>query len=231
MQCVLNFSEDRKEVLEFLRGFPCLEAKSQHEMLRCKIGESVVTLYKSGKVLIQGEDCEKVKERVLAGVKVEDELVVGIDETGRGEGFGPFVVAGVLARPSSLRELRDSKKVKDLEGKMKIVDKNALGIAIVSFSSEELSLMHEEGKTLNEIEARAINEICSFLGEKAGNAKIVVDGSQIKGCPERIVFLVRGDDLNPVVGAASVVAKSVREKSEDKGKRRDWGNWGKDKKQ
>ncbi len=230
MQCVLNFSENKKEVQEFLKGFSCLETKSQYELLRCKSGKSVVTLYKSGKVLIQGEDYEKIKERILTGIEVKDEVVLGIDETGRGEDFGPFVVAGVLAKPGSLRELRDSKKVKDIERKMKLVKENALGIAVISFSAEELSTMHEAGKNLNEIEAKAIGEICSFFKEKAGNVKVVVDGSPIKGCPKEVVFLIKGDDLNPVVGAASVIAKNVRDTSEDNRKRSGWGTWSKKKK-
>lgn len=226
MQCSLNFSEDKKPVLEFLKQTPFLGKKGLYELLRCKLGKSTLTLYKSGKLLIQGEDCEKVKERVLKALKGEEEAIVGIDEAGRGEGFGPFVVVGVLGKASSLRELRDSKKTRNLERALTLVEKNALGIAIVSFSSQELSSMHEAGKNLNEIEAKAISEISSFFGKHAGKASVVVDGRPLKGCKAGISFLVKGDDINPVIGAASVIAKSVRDKSDDKGKRLGWGSWG-----
>jgi len=228
MQCSLNFSQDKEPVLKFLNEFPGLESKSQHELLRCKIGESTATLYKSGKLLILGEGCEKAKELVLKIVKKDEGTIVGIDETGRGEGFGPFVVAGVLGKASALREIRDSKKTKNIERALAVVEAMAQGIAVTSFSSEELSSMHEAGKSLNEIEARAIHEICSFFGKRAGKARVVVDGSPIKGCPKGVEFLVKGDDLNPVIGAASVVAKAYREMSPDKGKRRNWGKWGKE---
>jgi ribonuclease HII len=227
MQCSLNFSQDKEHVLEFLRQFPCLEPKSQHELLRCKIGESTATFYKSGKLLLQGEGCEKVKELVLKALEKEEAAIVGIDETGRGESFGPFVVAGVLGKASSLRELRDSKKTKELGKALSLVEAKAQGIAVSSFSSEELSSLHESGKSLNQVEAEAISEICSFFGKRGIKAKVVVDGSPIKGVPKEVSFLVRGDDLNPVIGAASVVARSYREKSKDKGKRRQWGKWGK----
>ena len=225
MQCSLNFSQDKEPVLKFLKEFPSLESKSKHELLRCRIGESTATFYRSGKLLIQGEGCEKAREIVLKAVEKDGEAIVGIDETGRGESTGPFVVAGVLGKVSSLRELRDSKKTKNIEKALAVVEANAQGIAVASFSSEELSSMHEAGKSLNEIEARAIHEICSFFGKHAAKAKIVVDGSPIKGCPKEVEFLVKGDDLNPVVGAASVVAKAYREMSPDKGKRRNWGKW------
>lgn len=224
MQCSLNFSEDSKPVLKFLRQFPALEAKSGHELLRCRIGESTATLYKSGKLLLQGNDCERAKQLVLKALEKEEEAIIGIDEAGRGEGFGPFVVAGVLGKASALRELRDSKKTRNIEKAMALVEKNALGIAVSRFSAEELSRMHEEGKTLNQVEADAIKEICAVL-QKGALPKVVVDGSPFKGAPKGVSFLVRGDDLNPVVGAASVAARYFRLKSGDKAERKGWGNW------
>ncbi len=119
---MLNFSkEEKKEVLNFLQAFPEKKTKTSFEEFRCKIGKSTVTLYTSGKLLLQGDDCEKARDLVLKKVKVENELILGIDETGRGEDFGPFVIAGVLAKPNAMRELRDSKKVKNLDEKAKLV--------------------------------------------------------------------------------------------------------------
>lgn len=227
MQCMLNFSKkEKKEILKFLRSFDEKKTKTSFEEFRCKIGKSTVTLYSSGKLLLQGDDCEKARNLVLKNVKVENELILGIDETGRGEDFGPFVIAGVLAKPNAMRELRDSKKVKNLEEKAKLVEKNADGIGIFSVSSEKLFEFRKKGMNLNAIEAKAINELCDFF-KNAGKFKIIVDGSPLKGCREGIEFLVKGDDLNPVIGAASVIAKSVRDSSEDKGKRKGWGTWSK----
>ena len=227
MQYMLNFSkEEKNEILKFLQTFPKEETKTSFEEFRCKIGKSTVTLYTSGKLLLQGDDCEKARDLVLENVEVENELVLGIDETGRGEDFGPFVIVAVLARPNAMRELRDSKKVKNLDEKAKLVEKNAEGIGVFSVSSEELVEFREKGMNLNAIEAKAINELCDFF-KNTGKVKIIVDGSPLKGCKERIEFLVKGDDLNPVVGAASIVAKSVRDASEDRGKRKGWGTWSK----
>ena len=94
---MLNFSkEEKKEILNFLRSFDEEKTKTSFEEFRCKIGKSTVTLYTSGKLLLQGDDCEKARDLVLKNVKVKNELILGIDETGRGEDFGPFVIAGVL---------------------------------------------------------------------------------------------------------------------------------------
>lgn len=232
MQCVLNFSGGENKALKlFLEKFEQLKPGA-HEEMRCRSGKSTLTLYSSGKLLVQGPDCERIKLEILESVDLGSELVVGVDETGRGEGFGPFVIAAVLATPKKMRELRDSKKTRDLKKKLGIVKGNAEAIVVASVSSKELSELHEKGISLNEIEARVINAIHGFFRKQGIKALFVVDGLPLKGCAEEIVFQVKGDDLNPVVGAASIVAKSARDSSKDRGKRKDWGKWGrKDKSQ
>lgn len=225
MQCMLNFSgQGKKKLLLFLRSFQAIPNNSPFEELRCGIGKSILTFYKSGKLLIQGNDCEEVKKVVLEAAGLEHEIVLGIDETGRGEDYGPFVVAGVLADSADMLELRDSKKTRDIAEKMKKVEAKALGIAVFSVGPEELGALHKKGLSLNEIESSAINAIADFLGK---GARVLVDGSQIKGCGKNVSFIVKGDDLNPVIGAASIVAKFTRDKSQDRGKRPGWGSWGK----
>lgn len=227
MQCVLNFSGEESRVLKrFLENFEQMKP-GRHEEMRCSAGKSTLTLYSSGKLLIQGPDCERIKLEILESVDLGNGLVVGVDETGRGEGFGPFVIAAVLATPKKMRELRDSKKTRDLKKKLGVVEGNAEAIVVASVSSKELSEFHEKGISLNEIEARVINAIHGFFRKQGIKALFVVDGSPLKGCAEGIVFQVKGDDLNPVVGAASVVAKNARDSSKDSGKRAGWGNWGK----
>ena len=224
MQCMLNFSkEEKQKVLLSLKNFPEKETKTKFEEFRCAIGESTVTLYSTGKLLIQGDDCKTVKEKVLENIGLEGEQVLGIDETGRGEDFGPFVIAAVLADSSKLRELRDSKKVKNIEEKRKIVEENSDAIAVVSISAEHLDSLRKNGVNLNRIEASAINAMVSLFNVVSGKPRVVVDGKPLKGCLPGIEFVVKADDLNPVVGAASIIAKSERTKG-DKTKRKFWGN-------
>ena len=212
-----------------MKQFPEKKTTNAFELLRCKIGESTATLYTSGKLLLQGSDCEKARKKILREVDQDDEPILGIDETGRGEATGPFVIDAVLAKTSKMRQLRDSKKVKDLEKKRRLVEKNALGISVFVIGSDELGLLHKQGVNLNQIEAAAINSWHNFFTGIGKKPKIIVDGSPLKGCKAGISFLVKGDDINPVIGAASVIAKSVRDKSDDKGKRLGWGSWGKKK--
>ena len=135
----------------------------------------------------------------------------------------------MLAKPSKMRELRDSKKIKDLDKKRQKVEENALATSVFSVGPKHLGELHKKGINLNEIEVRVINKWHDFFTRLDKNLKVLVDGKPLKGSKKGISFIVKGDDLNPVIGAASVVAKHARENSKDKGKRPGWGSWQKKK--
>jgi len=223
MQSVLNFSgKDRKEALEFLKKQEWIGEKSAFEELRVKILDCNVTLFKSGKLLIQGKNAELVKEKILKEVKTSEELVLGIDETGRGENFGPLIVAGVLGISGDLRELRDSKKTRNIAEKAGIARKKAKWF-FIEIPAREIDALRELGKNLNTIEANAINQIITHFRKLEKNSfKIVIDGASIKGVIGKVEFLPKADDLVPQVAAASIIAKSARNESTDKGKRETW---------
>ncbi|MAG22384.1 MAG: hypothetical protein CL943_03735 [Candidatus Diapherotrites archaeon] len=223
MNISLNFSEqEKKTVKEYLAGFEALETKTQYEDVRVKIGESVVTLYTSGKLLIQGEDAEKTKDILLHNIGSVGELLVGIDETGRGENFGPFVVAGVLGNTNELRELRDSKKIGKIGRAKKVVLKHSKGHLVLSKRAGEIDSLRGKGRTMNDIELEMIAEIVQNFREKGFKGRILVDGSPLNQGLEGVEFMPKADDLNPVVGAASVLAKAARDKSKDKEIRKSW---------
>jgi len=226
MQSVLNFSEQEKKPLRaFLKKFPSLEMKTSFEEAKAEIEGCAVTLYKSGKLLIQGTGHEKAKQKILSAFEGKSELVLGIDETGRGESFGPLVVAGVLGETAKLRELRDSKKTKNISEKAALAEKNILGKKIIEISAAKIDSLREGGKNLNQIEADAMNEIIYFFEKNFHEKKfrIIIDGSRINGVSEkRAEFLPKADDKIVQVAAASVLAKNARNKSSDKEKRKTW---------
>jgi len=72
---------------------------------------AIVTAYRSGKVLIQGRDIDatvQVVDRILGQVQVMEVTavpfpVVGADESGKGDLFGPLVLAACVARDEGER--------------------------------------------------------------------------------------------------------------------------------
>jgi ribonuclease HII len=212
------------ELKRFLERFP-VKPLHAFEETRCVIEGSLVTLFQSGKLVIQGRDAETVKQLVLSSVQSGNELVLGIDESGRGEGFGDFCIAAVMGYTKDLRELRDSKKVSDWNAKKRVVEKKALGAAVISFSAGTIDAFRTSGKNLNQLEAETIDWLVRFFGQTGFvPEKIIVDGNPLPVESKGIVFLPKADDLEPVVGAASILAKASREESNSKEKRKTWKN-------
>ncbi|MDD5162671.1 MAG: DUF3378 domain-containing protein [Candidatus ainarchaeum sp.] len=226
MQSSLNFSEsEKKAIIAFLKKFPALELKTVFEEARAEIDGCVVTLYKSGKLLIQGKNSEAAKKRILSAIGGKSELILGIDEVGRGESFGPFVVAGVLGETAKLREFRDSKKTANIAEKALLVEKNVLGRKILEIRAGKIDELRRSGKNLNQIEADAINEIILFFEKKFSGQKfgIVIDGSRIRGIENsKAVFLPKADDKVVQAAAASILAKNARNNSPDRQERKTW---------
>ncbi len=223
MSVTLNFgAHEKSEIKKVMAGFDGLETKTDFEEMRWKARNCVVTLYSSGKLVIQGLQCKKVKEFILSELGLPRELQLGIDETGRGERSGPLVIAGVLGDKNKLRELRDSKKTANIGQKREIASKNALAIATVEFSPEFIDHSRKKGVTVDELQAKAARAINLALNPKS-EWPVLVDGKALKGC-NGFKFVVKGDDIEPVIGAASVIAKNARENSANKEKRQTWKN-------
>lgn len=198
-----------------LKKYPALKA-DKHMLKRVEIQGCVVTLYTSGKLLIQGNSCQKVAEKIKEYLGGTGEVLIGIDEVGRGEREGPFVVCGVLGKNEELREQRDSKKTGNIREAYQKAIANVKSSISISFSPELIDSLRESGVNMNMIEGMAINTIIGAFG----GGKVQVDGNPIKGVDAE--FIVKGDDLVPVISAASVIAKHVRNQSGKKGIRKTW---------
>jgi ribonuclease HII len=218
-QVPLSLVEKEKEkILDYLKQYPELKVDEKHILIRVQVQDCVVTLYSSGKLLIQGNTCQLLADQIKEFLGGTGEVLIGVDEVGRGEQEGPFVVAGVLGKNEDLRELRDSKKVKDIGTGYKTALENIQSGLSISFSPGIIDSLRESGMNMNQIQSLATNTIIQSLGGE--NAK--VDGSPLKGIDA--VFIVGGDDLIPVISAASVIAKHIRNTSEKKGIRKTWKN-------
>lgn len=221
---VLNFTEQEKDAIKAaLKEFPERATTAYFEERRWFVNGCTVTLYKSGKLVVQGNNCESVAKMLLGRVIKKEDFVLGIDEAGRGERTGVFTIAAVLADNNRMRELRDSKKIdlKKLEEKAKIVQENSLASAIVVFSPEFVDIARKSGLTMNELQKRFISLVPKLFETNAIDFKIKVDGGPIDGV-EEAEFIIHGDDLCATIGAASILAKLAREKSPNKAARKTW---------
>lgn len=222
----LNFSDrDLDELLVLLKTVDSLElceSKSEYELARFRGNGCTVIVYSSGKVLIQGIKAHSISKELLHKLNLSEEIVLGIDESGRGEDFGVFTIAAVLGDKNKLRALRDSKKIENMKAKKDIVTKNALAYVVVALSPEFVDECRMHGLTLDELQCKAVKSFSELFNFKK-DLKIAIDGKPLNFCPTTAEYLVKGDDINPVIGAASVIAKYAREQSKNKSLRLSWG--------
>lgn len=154
--------------------------------------------------------------------------VLGIDEAGRGPVIGSMFVGGFMAEEEDLDSLealgvKDSKKLSD--SRRESMDKELEGIGEVFLKEVTASQIDELRKvmSLNEIELQTFAEVI----EKAEPDKVIIDLPEPNA--ERFVRKIKNelpprfedteflaehgaDDEYDVVSAASIAAKSARER-------------------
>jgi ribonuclease HIII len=206
-------------------GFEIRPLEYAHFQARGK--EVVVNAYLSGKVVVQGKgELEFLGTHGFAPPPAPtlDEPVAGSDESGKGDYFGPLVVAAVVAEPSQVEELhragvKDGKKLSD--GAIKraaFAVRNTCPHAVRILNPTEYNERHaEEGNValfLSTLHAEAIAEAVA-AAERC--ERVVIDqftfserletALEKQGIDLPVEIRPRAED-NPAVAAASVLARA-----------------------
>lgn len=150
-------------------------------------------------------------------------MICGIDEAGRGPVIGPLVVAGVKCENEiQLKEIHvhDSKKYTPIKRTQlaEKIKRIILGYELLIIPASDIDAMRKV-MTLNEIEVYAFSKILDKLkadicyidsadvNEKRFGEHILVRLS----FQPKIISKHKADELYPVVGAASILAKTKRD--------------------
>ena len=169
-------------------------------------------------------------------------LTCGIDEAGRGPVLGPMVLCGVCYFNTNLNFLtkigvKDSKKLSPKKRKelAEIIKRNCHSHKIIIVDAEEIDNREELKISLNKLEELKIAEIINLLRPD----EIYIDavdvnekrfGISIQNLlhykPKKIISRHKGDELYPIVSAASIIAKEKRDAiiEELKGEYGDFGS-------
>jgi ribonuclease HIII len=195
-----------------------------------------LVVYRSGKLLIQGKgtrdfvefvlEPQILKEIRLGYEDVLDEFKgerIGVDESGKGDYFGPLVIAGVYVnreKEKKLKELkvRDSKKVSDRRVKeLRKIIREDFVYSVVAIGPERYNQLYATMENMNRIlawgHARVIENILSKVNcEKAvldrfGRKDLVLGSLMKKGRSIEVDQQFRGE-ADPAVAAASVLARA-----------------------
>jgi ribonuclease HIII len=153
-----------------------------------------------------------------------DKRVIGVDEAGKGDFFGPLVVAGLLCRESQEKRLleygvRDSKLISD--NKILSIDDNLRAVFphfVLVVLPEEYNNRYKEIKNLNKLLAVSHSDVIQKLVQEHGADKIILDKFGKTELVEKVlaerkikielVQVEHGERL-PQVAAASVLARAA----------------------
>jgi ribonuclease HII len=136
-------------------------------------------------------------------------LVAGVDEAGRGPLAGPVAAAAVILDPHDMPEgITDSKKLSHVqrETAFEAILTKALAVSFALLPPRVIDQRNIRGATLE-----AMRRAVSGLSIKP--SLVLIDGKDIPpGLPCAGRAIVGGDATEPAIGAASIVAKVMRDR-------------------
>lgn len=134
-------------------------------------------------------------------------LVAGVDEAGRGPLAGPVVAAAVILDPHKpIQGLKDSKKMspKKREVFSALIKKNCLAYAVARIEAEEID-------KINILQASLLAMRNAVLKLLPAPEVVLVDGNHLPDMPFQAKSIIGGDNLEPCISAASILAKVARD--------------------
>ncbi len=183
-------------------------------------GNKELQLYQKVYILIFGE-------RLFDNDKTsftEPEIYIGTDESGKGDYFGPLVIAAVYSDPSISKKLkeigvRDSKELTDqsisiIASKIKKLEGCVFNVIVIN--PEKYNILYDKMRNLNKLlgwaHAKAIENVLNVkiapeaISDKFGNEKYIHNSLQEKGKEIKLHQLTKAEKFT-AVAAASILAR------------------------
>lgn len=138
---------------------------------------------------------------------VDLSLICGVDEAGRGPLAGAVVAAAVILDPAHpIEGLRDSKKLSASRREKLAIEirAHALAFAVAEASPAEID-------ELNILHASMLAMRRAVLALKTVPHLARIDGNRAPSLPMATETIIGGDDSDPAIAAASILAKTVRD--------------------
>ncbi len=207
----------------------------QYSVWRAKTTNYQAVYYTSGKLLIQGKSIDDIATEIdkILGIKsqleqnslieINKEKYIGTDESGKGDFFGPLVIAGVQADNSCKQKfidlgIKDSKKLDDkkiliLANQIKANSVHSVVVITPAKYNELYIKFNNLNKLLAWGHARAIENIlekspCNYaLADKFGDESLIKNALMQKGRNIILNQMVRAE-ADIAVAAASVLARA-----------------------
>ena len=234
-------SEQQQELLTLLKNPKYQVEKVPYTQIAVAIMDCRINLYTSGKLLVQGKaarewitftlEPEILKEAMVGYEDVQDPEALqphmGIDESGKGDFFGPLVIASAYVDEplvTKLRELgvRDSKKISSDNVVLNMARdiRKVLGdrCAMVTIGPRSYNRMYTKIRNVNKMlawgHARAIENLLDkvpdcprALSDKFGPTHQIERALMDKGKKIKLDQRTKAES-DPAVAAASILARA-----------------------
>lgn len=228
----VSSSKQEEFKTKILQNFDAIVNPKKYAFWEIKHSDFTATFYNSSKFVVQGKNPEKVLQclnLISSNSSNPDnyELItvphIGTDESGKGDFFGPLVIAGVFVDDKNKKifeelGIRDSKTLKDDKIiKMALeIQKNA-PFSVIAISNSKYNELYAKFKNLNKLlawgHATVIENIlqkteCKMaLSDKFGDESLILNALKTKGKQITLEQRVRGES-DIAVAAASVLARA-----------------------
>ncbi|MFJ5758255.1 ribonuclease HIII [Neobacillus sp. NPDC093182] len=241
---VLNLSMSEINKMKSYYEGKLLDKAPPGSVFAAKTSGSMITAYKSGKVLFQGSGCEAEASRwgeaaAKAPVKSSGPKgslpqgfsswsVIGSDEVGTGDFFGPITVVAAYVRKEDiplLKELgvRDSKDLNDdkIIAIAKVI-KDVVPFSLMTLKNEKYNQLQKAGMSQGKMKAILHNQAILNVLEKISPVKpeaILIDQfvqestyfqhvkNQKAVAKENVYFSTKAEGIHLAVAAASILAR------------------------
>ena len=214
---VSDQSEGRRNVWEICQepGLMVIAPRTQAGLIIVK-GESSAEFCEKYGPILAGKSWESKPARVLARI--------GVDESGKGDVFGPLVVAGVLLTPDievtlARRGVRDSKTLADAQVlELAQLIRASCPVEVLVWRPPDYNTAYEKhGRNLNRLLAWGHAQVITRLSQSMpvsraisdqfGNEALLIEALAAEGCQITLEQRPRAEsDL--AVAAASVIARA-----------------------
>ena len=204
---------------------------AQYMIFQARGDGYTASFYKSGKFVIQGKNTDKILEKYFSmPSKKQDCLLdvpyphIGIDESGKGDFFGPLVIAGAYLDEADAKKLQeagvcDSKKLTDkkiLELEAEI--KNIAVFDVITINPKKYNELYSSFRNLNRLLAWGHSSVLENLLKKtdakvaisdkfASSENVILSALKEKGKTIKLIQQTKAE-ADTAVAAASVLARA-----------------------
>lgn len=247
MSFTLNLNKSQTDLIISKYQDYSIAHTNNYTLFRAKYKGTTLTLYKTFTLLIQGGKDTEVYKEICDALNITAEIeekesdvsinlsIIGTDEVGTGDFFGPIIVAGAFVDKSQIVQImklgvKDSKVLTD--EKIKEIAKELINIipyqivALDNMKYNYLTKMHN--LNMNKIKALLHNDVLLKLTQKVQKYdSIVIDAftpkdkyldyiSDQKNKIEDVQLIEKGESKYLAVACASILARFAFLKQLDK---------------